>query len=479
MKNITYNPCRLKEHTISLELTVQEFFRKLLGNIEIESKISLLSIEDIQEDIKVSYYQNRDLCKEIQDDLRFIYDLITDPQRKDWCKGDTFYFSTRYTYNDIEGDYYIALKYDVMNNLKNNEFVLEYVTFQMKKFLLNFESLINSDEYGDTDRFLERLINESGKDFIEKKLTNEIDYVSDSEYVTIDLSRIKKSYAFDIRIIEKISQMPYESKYVSKHKLVISKCKQQLDIEFEEPKWIKLSNLKATRKLLEITANSDLYLLSDGRYIRGFVSLNSVKGNYYLINFKGINQWSVSYVADCEEISKLPNIEFGNKNIFINNILEDLKKDYFYKCYNDVFHRNCVDKIWNIVKNALTQEHGTLLIFFDHNKIIKEKKRLKNASFNVDIQKNYNENIIKQISAIDGAILMDENGTIHSIGLILDGLMDEIEFDISRGARYNSAIKYTAMKKNSGEKCLAVVISEDKYFNLISEGKEMNKNLFE
>jgi len=61
------------------------------------------------------------------------------------------------------------------------------------------------------------------------------------------------------------------------------------------------------------------------------------------------------------------------------------------------------------------------------------------------------------LTPIDGAILLNPEGECYAFGVVLDGLATEIG-DPSRGARYNSAIRYM---KSSKHACLAVVVSED------------------
>jgi DNA integrity scanning protein DisA with diadenylate cyclase activity len=70
---------------------------------------------------------------------------------------------------------------------------------------------------------------------------------------------------------------------------------------------------------------------------------------------------------------------------------------------------------------------------------------------------------IRQLTQIDGAMLLDTEGYCHAIGLILDGLASE-HGDAARGARYNSAIRYV---ETSTHNCLAVVVSDDGLINLI------------
>ena len=54
-------------------------------------------------------------------------------------------------------------------------------------------------------------------------------------------------------------------------------------------------------------------------------------------------------------------------------------------------------------------------------------------------------------------MILSPEGICYAIGAILDGLATD-EGDPSRGARYNSAVRYV---KSSQVNCLAVVVSED------------------
>ena len=65
--------------------------------------------------------------------------------------------------------------------------------------------------------------------------------------------------------------------------------------------------------------------------------------------------------------------------------------------------------------------------------------------------------LLAQLTTIDGAVILSPDGKCYAIGGILDGLAS-VEGDPSRGARYNSAIRYV---KSSKASCLAVVVSED------------------
>ena len=61
------------------------------------------------------------------------------------------------------------------------------------------------------------------------------------------------------------------------------------------------------------------------------------------------------------------------------------------------------------------------------------------------------------LTAIDGALLVDPDGTCTAIGVILDGRATR-GGDPARGARFNSAVRYV---EGADHPCLAMVVSEE------------------
>lgn len=68
-------------------------------------------------------------------------------------------------------------------------------------------------------------------------------------------------------------------------------------------------------------------------------------------------------------------------------------------------------------------------------------------------------NLMLDFFKIDGAILMSPRRMCSSIGVILDGVLSEMG-DSSRGARYNSALKYYDTQKDK-YKMIIIIASED------------------
>jgi len=74
-------------------------------------------------------------------------------------------------------------------------------------------------------------------------------------------------------------------------------------------------------------------------------------------------------------------------------------------------------------------------------------------------------NMISRTTAIDGAVLVDLDGVCHGIGVILDGPAHR-HCTPSRGARYNSAVRYAYRRPAGRLDCMVVVKSEDGMVNL-------------
>ena len=73
--------------------------------------------------------------------------------------------------------------------------------------------------------------------------------------------------------------------------------------------------------------------------------------------------------------------------------------------------------------------------------------------------------IMRMVTTIDGAVRIDPDSTCYALGVILDGLASP-KGAPSRGACYNSAIRYV---KSSKYPCVAIVVSEDGTIDLIPD----------
>lgn len=158
--------------------------------------------------------------------------------------------------------------------------------------------------------------------------------------------------------------------------------------------------------------------------------------------------------------------------------VEKINREKFYTDFPRLFdsiNKDQIDDLWDITLEATKQKHGTMLVISDD--AINESERLGKQCFPLKPLK-LTDKIIQQITAIDGALLLDRDSNCFAIGVILDGLATE-KGDASRGARYNSAIRYYEQFKEK-KSLVLVIISEDGMINLIPDLKpQIEKSIIE
>jgi len=219
-------------------------------------------------------------------------------------------------------------------------------------------------------------------------------------------------------------------------------------ISLAEP--VRLSRPRAVRKLLEI-ANDEEVLLCDGVRITGF---GAIKGDYdqgqadlFEIDFVSHYTWELRHANH-----RLMRVSYDNPALPPDpldaaKLASDLER---------IFPESSDGERARLIELALAackQSHGTLVIVSES--AAEEAQRLGGQCTRLEPTKLIPSQITR-LGAIDGAILLNPNGDCHAIGAILDGLATK-GGDPSRGARYNSAIRYISDK----DKTLALIVSED------------------
>ena len=114
------------------------------------------------------------------------------------------------------------------------------------------------------------------------------------------------------------------------------------------------------------------------------------------------------------------------------------------------------EKLWNLVKSVMESNKGALLVITEG--YLEEAKRL---SLHSTLFKPFEMkgDLIIDFSGIDGAILISPYRICSAIGVILDGVISD-NGDPSRGARFNSALKYYDTQ-NQKHKMIIIIVSDD------------------
>ena len=152
-------------------------------------------------------------------------------------------------------------------------------------------------------------------------------------------------------------------------------------------------------------------------------------------------------------------VAFGVAQLPSVRLSEDVFRSHVRRIFLKI-HGNAEERLWRIVEAAIEQRHGTMIVV--SGAAAQEARRLKKQSLGIE-PIELTRDLVRRLSGIDGAILIDPKGICHAIGVILDGMATD-EGDPSRGARYNSAIRYIASTRAS---TICLVVSEDGHVDVL------------
>jgi DisA bacterial checkpoint controller nucleotide-binding len=261
-------------------------------------------------------------------------------------------------------------------------------------------------------------------------------------------------------LLNLISAEPYEGA-VSKGRLLI--CNQEnpnISVKVKLKKSIKIakSEYRGIRKLLEVSSDA-MALLCDGACVWGLGSplqiYDPLSENVFEIRFTGNYAW---------ELVHAENIMLTVKYRKPNLPREKFNKVQFHDHINLIFNADSLSEnlLVEAVEAAVDQSHGTMLIISANAEL--ESERLSAQSTKIEVIP-ISKDIVSHVSSVDGAIIVSPNGNIYSFGVILDGLATK-NGKSSRGARYNSAIRYIDGQNKINVPCLAIIVSEDGYVEI-------------
>lgn len=231
-----------------------------------------------------------------------------------------------------------------------------------------------------------------------------------------------------------------------------------IKIEFKEPIPIEEAQYKRIRKVMEISNQEYSLLINDKREIFAIGTISKENDRkFYKVSFNGYLRWNL-----CIDGKKY--IEYENMIPRFIDTAAGISEEDIQK-FKDTFSIYNANAFKRIVNEATKQGHGTMVVFAENAK--EEADRLDMTGICIKPISLEGDGIVYASSSIDGAIMCDENGECFAIGIILDGKTSKYA-DSSRGARYNSAIRYLKQQKDKCKKTFIVVISEDGYVNCMS-----------
>jgi hypothetical protein len=250
---------------------------------------------------------------------------------------------------------------------------------------------------------------------------------------------------------EALASTAYEGRAGSGTVVLAAESHPHVDVAIRLRAPISVRERLQFRKLLEIS-DHQLGLLVDGTTIYG---LGAISEQYdgrtedlfrYTIVEQGV--WMMSHHA-----SPLLRVANGHPQLPRPRMSPSLFVDSMRRVFADVDDDD-IRAIWRLAQTAVSEGKGTMLVVT--TAAAQEAQRLAPQALAIDPQM-IGSRMLRSLTRIDGAVLLTPDGTCHAVGVILDGIATGVG-DPGRGARYNSAVRYTAA---SSAPCLIVIVSDD------------------
>lgn len=267
-------------------------------------------------------------------------------------------------------------------------------------------------------------------------------------------------YRLDVNLITTLTALTYETAYVNATVYVPKFDNESekrtknsgLDIVFSQPVPFLVENLRRVRKLMEMSDKQIALVVNRRGNICGLTSEKPYPGEC-LVRLWGHLTWTITF--DGGKISYYDaryhmHTDVDNDSDLLRRLLSRLSQEN-------------VDRIETVIREAVHQRHGTILIFGNDADIQSESDRLCAARNATGIQKTslYEKvRLLNYLTSIDGAMFLNERCECSCIGAILDG--DAVTAgSTARGARFNSTVNYIVRRAQTGQNFFGVVISED------------------
>ena len=229
-----------------------------------------------------------------------------------------------------------------------------------------------------------------------------------------------------------------------------------LTLAFSEP--VPLREPRWARKALEM-ASGKTSLVADCKKIYGLGQLASgvdpwATQDVFQIDFLDHFHWRLSCGQEVMLTSR-----YGTPALPQEPIPTARLRDTYRRLFSDA-RPSDLGRFMELYRVALNAGHGCTLVTAEDAAL--EAERLRRQGTRVAPAK-LTPALFRQVSSIDGAILVDPRGDCHAVGVILDGAA-QAECTPARGSRYNSALRYVY---SCDTPRLAVVVSEDRTVDVV------------
>ena len=247
-----------------------------------------------------------------------------------------------------------------------------------------------------------------------------------------------------------ISSLRYEKAPGAGRILIARKSHPSVAEEVSLASPVKLTSYTSVRKLLEL-ASDDLPLFCDPDQIYGLaheLEYTPAAEDLFEVQILGHHHWELKHTGKI-----LMRVQYGLPSLARLPFDEDKLRIDLPRIFRKISPAN-IELLVDLVRVAERESHGTMLVITDA--AATEAARLAQQGTPISPLLLKAE-VLRNLTPIDGAIILDPGGLCHVIGTILEGKATD-SGDPSRGARYNSALRYY---ESAEAPCMIVVVSSD------------------
>jgi hypothetical protein len=216
---------------------------------------------------------------------------------------------------------------------------------------------------------------------------------------------------------------------------------------------VALSDTRWARKLLQM-ATTETALIVGPESISGLGKLSDLSTSPYCIDLLDHHQWEFRCGEQVLLRSRFGEVQLPQEPIGRERFIDNMRRVF------EGIGESSIVRFRSVLDILIRLRHGSsLVIAVDAES---EAQRLSRQGTTI-VPTPLSRSLIERATEIDGTILADVNGVCHAIGVILDGQASE-ESTPSRGARYNSVVRYVGAGKASR---MAFIISEDRTLDVV------------
>ncbi|MEV6208671.1 hypothetical protein [Kitasatospora sp. NPDC051914] len=229
-----------------------------------------------------------------------------------------------------------------------------------------------------------------------------------------------------------ISALPYEGRSGFGRLIVAKESHSAIEVVLKFRSPVELRNVAAVRKLLE-ASGPEADLLTNGEYVYALGKMTSdydiSSETVFVVSVTNRGVWELSHGGEA-----LLSVRDGVPCLPVRALDLEYLRDLVDRLFADADEPILVA----LAQAAGEHRHGAMLIISED--AAGEAKRLSPQAWSVE-PVNLSPELLKQLTDMDGAVLIDPQGRCHAVGVILDGIAQGAG-DPARGSRFNNAVRY-------------------------------------